>query len=110
MDQQREDYYAWTWGDALFIVLDPFQYTMKKPYAEDLFGEGETDIGDQWDWTLGKDQYDWLKQTLENSNAKFKFVFAHHVTGGVPYEYVSTIGPGYVRRGADAAPYFEWGG
>ena len=27
-DHFREDYYAWEWGDALFIVFDPFQYTM----------------------------------------------------------------------------------
>ena len=28
-DHFREDYYAWTWGDVLFIVFDPFQYTMR---------------------------------------------------------------------------------
>ena len=27
-------------------------------------------------------QYNWLKQTLENSNAKYKFIFAHHTDGG----------------------------
>jgi hypothetical protein len=32
-DQYREDYYAWTWGDALFVVFDPFQYTMQNPYG-----------------------------------------------------------------------------
>jgi hypothetical protein len=32
-DQYREDYYAWTWGDALFVVIDPFQYTMNLPYS-----------------------------------------------------------------------------
>ncbi len=112
-DHLREDYYAWTWGDALFIVLDPFQYTMTKPYAEDLFNEdpGSTEtIGDQWDWTLGEEQFNWFKNTLENSNSKYIFVFSHHVTGGIPYERVAGVGPGYVRRGADAAPYFEWGG
>lgn len=25
------NYYAWTWGDALFIVLDPFSYTTAVP-------------------------------------------------------------------------------
>ena len=112
-DKLREDYYAWEWGDALFVVLDPFQYTMTKPYGT-ITGSGEDDdetvSGDQWNWTLGQDQFDWFKQTLENSNAKFKFVFAHHVVGG-QLEVSGAAGtPSYVRGGALAAPYFEWGG
>ena len=70
---QRGSYYAWNWGDALFIVLDPYWFTTTKP--DSLHG---------WRWTLGKPQYDWLKSTLENSTAKFKFVFAHHIIGGDP--------------------------
>ena len=31
-DNLREDYYSFQWGDALFVVLDPFQYTMNMPY------------------------------------------------------------------------------
>ena len=112
-DQLREDYYAWTWGDALIIVLDPFQYTPVKPYGT-ITGSGEegdeTVTGDQWDWTLGQQQYDWFKQTLENSNAKFKFVFSHHVVGGQLTVSGSAGTPGYVRGGAMAVPYFEWGG
>jgi hypothetical protein len=102
-DHLREDYYAWEWGDALFVVIDPFQYTMIKPYSGTAGGEDddETVIGDRWDWTLGQQQFNWFKQTLEDSDATFKFVFAHHVTGGT-YDYV--------RGGAEAAPYFEWGG
>ncbi|MFN2174032.1 MAG: dockerin type I domain-containing protein, partial [Candidatus Promineifilaceae bacterium] len=106
----REDYYAWEWGDALFVVLDPFQYTMTKPYENDPFNENETETGDQWDWTLGIDQYMWFKETLENSTAPYKFVFAHHMLGGVPYLSVGGADAGYVRGGAEAAPYFEWGG
>ena len=72
-DQLREDYYSWEWGDALFIVLDPFQYTMTLPYSN-VTGSGEDDdetvSGDQWNWTLGLQQYNWLKQTLESSTAK----------------------------------------
>ena len=80
-DQLREDYYAWTWGDALFVVIDPFQYTMNLPYAGGAAGEGTDDPanGDQWSWTLGQQQYDWLTQTLENSHAKYKFVFSHQM-------------------------------
>lgn len=104
-DHLREDYYAWTWGDALFIVFDPFQYTMKIPYSPSA-GPGEendegTPTNDRWTWTLGRQQYDWLKQTLENSNARFKFMFAHHMLGGTQL---------YVRGGAAPAHMFEWGG
>jgi hypothetical protein len=86
---QRESYYAWQWGDALFIVLDPFWYTTVKP-----------DSLHCWRWTLGKNQYDWLKATLESSNATFKFVFAHHLIGG---NYQG-------RGGIENADYYEWGG
>jgi predicted phosphodiesterase len=109
-DEYREDYYAWEWGDALFVVIDPFQYTMNLPYTP-AAGEGSDDAvtGNQWSWTLGWQQYQWLKQTLENSNAKYKFVFSHHVTGGITRAIVG-VGAGYVRGGAEAAQYFEWGG
>ena len=84
-DEYREDYYAWTWGDALFVVIDPFQYTMNLPYTP-AAGEGSDDpvTGDQWSWTLGAQQFNWFKQTLENSNAKYKFVFSHQMVGGIP--------------------------
>ena len=113
-DQLREDYYAWQWGDALFVILDPFQYTMIKPYGN-VTGSGEdndeTVSGDQWNWTLGAVQYNWLKRTLETSNAKYKFVFSHHVVGGQLTVSNPQAGPPtYVRGGAMAAPYFEWGG
>ena len=64
-----ENYYAWEWGDALFIVLDVYRYVAKSPKPRG------------WDWTLGEQQYNWFKQTLQQSDAKFKFVFAHHVLG-----------------------------
>ena len=81
-----ENYYAWKWGDALFVVLDMYRDqcdTSAKPK--------------NWDWSLGWPQYTWLKNTLENSTAKYKFVFAHH-----------TRGEG--RGGITTARYFEWGG
>jgi hypothetical protein len=101
-DELREDYYAWEWGDALFIVFDPFQYTMANPYGS-FAGEGSDDpaSGDRWNWTLGHDQYYWLKETLEGSTAKYKFMFAHHMLGGTQ---------DYVRGGAVPAHMFEWGG
>ncbi|MCC6726209.1 MAG: DUF1566 domain-containing protein [Saprospiraceae bacterium] len=86
---QRESYYAWEWGDALFVVLDPYWYTSPKP--DSLTG---------WRWTLGKTQYDWLRATLEGSSAKFKFVFSHQLVGGDP------LG----RGGIEFADRYEWGG
>ncbi|MCE1188674.1 MAG: metallophosphoesterase [Ignavibacteria bacterium] len=80
-----ENYYAWEWGDALFVVLDVYRYATANDKPEG------------WDWTLGDTQYNWLKKTLETSKAKFKFVFAHHVRGQ--------------GRGAILlAKNFEWGG
>lgn len=85
----RENYYAWEWGDALFLVLDPYWNTSPKP--DSLHG---------WRWTLGETQYNWLKATLENSTAKFKFVFAHQLVGGDPDG----------RGGIEFADRYEWGG
>jgi hypothetical protein len=86
---QRAAYYSWQWGDALFIVLDPYYHTAPKP--DSLNG---------WRWTLGLEQYTWLKNTLENSNSKFKFVFAHQLIGGDPDG----------RGGVEFANRYEWGG
>jgi uncharacterized repeat protein (TIGR02543 family) len=110
-DEYREDYYAWEWGDALFVVIDPFQYTMNLPYTP-AAGEGsdDTKTGDQWNWTLGQQQYNWLKETLEDSDAKYKFVFSHQMLGGIPKGPIAGAEAGYVRGGAEAAGYFEWGG
>jgi len=87
----RENYYAWTWGDALFVVLDPYWYTVSKPGRN----------SDNWDWTLGQVQYNWLKNVLEKSNAKFKFVFCHQLIGGKDSDG---------RGGAEFAKYYEMGG
>ena len=86
---QRASYYSWNWGDAQFIVLDPYWFTETKP--DSLHG---------WRWTLGLVQYNWLKSTLENSNAKYKFVFAHQLIGGDPDG----------RGGVEFANFYEWGG
>lgn len=87
-----ENYYAWTWGDALFVVLDV--------YRTEIFpGSTPTDPTKplNWEWTLGYTQYQWMRNVLENSNAAHKFVFAHH-----------TRGQG--RGGISTATGFEWGG
>ena len=102
-DHTIQDYYAWTWGDALFVVIDPYWYSTTKPYVGNE-GGGESSTpgsGNRWDWTLGLMQYLWLQQTLQNSTAKYKFIFAHQVAGGLD---------DYGRGGAYAVPYVEWGG
>jgi len=86
---QRAAWYAWSWGDALFVVLDPYWNTPNS---------GSTD---PWSMTLGASQYSWLSATLSKSNAKYKFVFLHNLVGGL----LSAM-----RGGIEAAPYYEWGG
>ncbi len=90
----RESYYAWTWGDALFVVLDPYWYTPRSP-----------ELSGDWSLTLGREQYQWLKRTLETSRATFKFVFCHNLVGGW-----NKNGTGQMRGGVEAAKYLEWGG
>jgi hypothetical protein len=108
----KEDYYAWQWGDALFVVLDPFSYTTTRPHSTGGLYKPSLN---GWDWTLGKAQYDWLYDTLHESDATWKFVFSHHMTGGI-LGGRRRVSP-YGRGGMDAAkfsvcgrPSFEWGG
>lgn len=89
---QRQSYYAWTWGDALFVVLDPYWNLPEAP-----------EKGGDWNLTLGRTQYEWLKQTLEGSSAAYKFVFSHNLVGGL-----NMNGP--MRGGVETAQYLEWGG
>jgi arylsulfatase A-like enzyme len=95
-----EDYYAWEWGDALFIVLDPFWNTNTNP------SQGN----DAWNWSLGQTQYNWLRDTLKNSSAKYKFVFMHHIVGGTT-TLADGVTPNVAARGGiEVAGFYEWGG
>lgn len=98
-----KDYCAWTWGDALFILLDNYWHS---PALVDSGFAGEEAVPknrdgkkdrDWWGITIGDAQYEWLKKTLESSKAKYKFVFAHHVLGSG-------------RGGVEEADLYEWGG
>lgn len=88
----RDAWYAWTWGDALFVVLDPYWYTSPKP------GQG---VDGNWGWTLGEEQYAWLRRVLEGSSAAHRFVFTHQLVGGRDKDG---------RGGIEAAGLYEWGG
>jgi len=85
-----QDYFAWTWGEALFVVLDPFWPTPRLRRNDD-----------NWGHTLGRAQYDWLAATLAGSAARFKFVFIHHLVGGIDRQS---------RGGVEASHLYEWGG
>ena len=101
------DYYSWTWGDALFISIDPYWHSNQ---AVDNVAGVSADTNDKaggksgsgkttnlWNVGIGDEQYAWLKKTLETSKAKYKFVFAHHVLG--------------TGRGAvEVSTNYEWGG
>lgn len=84
-----QDYYAFTWGDGLFVVLDPFAFSLRQRGGND-----------GWAWSLGLPQYQWLKQTLEKSTAQYKFVFIHNLLRGDPAS----------RGGVEFAAFNEWGG
>lgn len=108
------DYFAFEWGDALFISIDPFWHSPTTFQAIGGMGMGTAgtppwnEIADEyreltwhggslWEPTIGDAQYEWLKNTLEESDAKYKFVFTHSVgLGG--------------RGGTERAMEFEWGG
>jgi len=85
-----QNYYAFGWGDAHILVLDPFWYSPRQRRTES-----------NWSRTLGPTQYAWLKKTLESSDAKYTFVFIHHLVGGLDLQ---------ARGGAEAASLYEWGG
>jgi len=113
------DYYSWTWGDALFVVIDPYWHSTVP--VDNAAGSGpetkrekgkpgdkaaKDDRGakrqggkarDLWQVTLGDAQYQWLARTLTESPARWKFVFCHHV-----------LGTG--RGGIEEAGLYEWGG
>lgn len=113
------DYYSWTWGDALFVVIDPYWHSTvpvdneagSGPETKREKGEpgdkaakanqgGKRQGGkarDLWQVTLGDAQYQWLARTLTESPARWKFVFCHHV-----------LGTG--RGGIEEAGLYEWGG
>ncbi len=73
---RHEDYYAWTWGDALLVVLNVLSYTPTKHTMS------PDDDGTASDWTLGRDQLAWLEATLAASDERFKILFIHHPVGG----------------------------
>jgi hypothetical protein len=89
------DYYAWEWGDALFVAIDYYWHSPVPISGNEV--PGVELPKDPWQVTIGDAQYEWLRRTLTESRARWKFVFAHHALGGG-------------RGGAGMAHSYEWGG
>ena len=85
------------------MILDNYWHSpaqVDSGFREQDLGGGKGGRGHDRDWwalTLGDAQYQWFKRTLEQSRAKYKFVFAHHVMGSG-------------RGGVDECDLYEWGG
>lgn len=88
-----EDYYAFTWGDALYVVLNVMTYT---PTAHLL----STYPGVADDWTLGQEQLSWLETTLSEATSKWRFLLIHHTVGGAAADEINAA---YGRGGGLAA-------
>jgi predicted phosphodiesterase len=88
-----QDYYAFTWGDVLCMVLNVTGYT---PADHSL----TSPVGRPNDWTLGEAQKAWLYQKLSKSTAKWKLLFIHHTVGGSAGDDVNSR---YGRGGGQAA-------
>jgi hypothetical protein len=70
-----EDYYGFTWGDALFLILNVTGYTTTSHVLNSAAGRED-------DWTLGEKQKAWLQEQLAGSKARWKLLFIHHTVGG----------------------------
>ena len=66
-----KNYFAWSWGDLLCIIVDPHSYSSTRPLKPES-------------WTLGAEQLAWLETVLERSDHKWKILFQHHLVGGSP--------------------------
>jgi hypothetical protein len=89
----NQDYYAFTWGDALFVVLNVMTYTPSCHLLD--YYPGLPD-----DWTLGPAQLAWLDDTLSRATSKWRFLFIHHTVGG---NAGNTVDSAYGRGGGRAA-------
>lgn len=97
-DGLLRDYYAFEWGDALFITIDPYWHATS-PVDTSLYSDAEN----TWAKSMGDAQYFWLKGMLERNAAaganrkKYVFLFSHHINGSG-------------RGGANNTMVGEWGG
>lgn len=104
-----QNYFAWTWGDALFVVLDVHRYTQGEALvARSEAPASEVRIGVD-DWTLGPQQLAWLEATLEGSSARHKVILAHHLMGGWDYDLEGLDRDAEYKYGRGGARYARKG-
>lgn len=89
----NEDYYAFQWGDALFVVLNVMTYTTTCHELSTLGGTPD-------DWTLGHEQLEWFENTLAQATSRWRFVLIHHVVGGAAGNQANS---NYGRGGGQSA-------
>jgi len=92
----NEDYYAFEWGPALFVILNVQSYTA--PSGDQPSPRDDVTVVE--DWTLGPTQFSWMEETLSQSDHPFKFVCIHHAVGGNAATEQETL---YGRGGPKAA-------
>ena len=101
---ENEDYYGFTWGNVLFLVLNVTGYTPADHRLQSFVGKAD-------DWTLGEKQKAWLYRQLSNSNARWKLLFIHHTVGGNAGDDVNSRygrGGGQAARTGEQALIHEW--
>ena len=94
---EREDYYAFSWGDALYVILNIQTYS--KPSNPAAFPTLMADVNKITEWTLGEKQMAWFETTLQKATERFRFVCMHHPAGGNAGDTLNTL---YGRGGARA--------
>jgi predicted phosphodiesterase len=94
---EREDYYAFTWGDVLYVMLNIQTYS--KPSNPANLPSLMSDVNEITEWTLGEKQMVWFETTLRNAKESFRFVCIHHPAAGNAGDSLNT---NYGRGGARA--------
>ena len=101
---ENEDYYGFTWGDVLCLVLNVTGYTPTDHALQSPIGKAD-------DWTLGDEQKTWILQQLSKSKAPWKLLFVHHTVGGNGGDEVNSRygrGGGRAARTGEQALVHKW--
>jgi hypothetical protein len=94
---EREDYYAFSWGDVLYVMLNIQTYS--KPSNPARLPSLMSDVNEITEWTLGEKQMAWFESTLSKATERFRFVCIHHPAAGNAGDALNT---NYGRGGARA--------
>lgn len=90
---KHADYYGFSWGDTLNLVLNVTGYTSIDHTHSSKAGKAD-------DWTLEENQKQWLYKRLSKSDKKWKFIYIHHTVGGMAGDDINSR---YGRGGGQAA-------